>query len=119
MIDSILLRGVYEKILKIILIVILSLIGLLAIFITEESIRLKNNPDNKPLIVIDKIFCGKDYRVCYGEDGKYTEQYWSIGFVLKIDYRLDEISSDDNIIYHATEAEFLLFNKFILWAWIE
>ena len=108
-----------RKILKILLIVIFSLIGLFIVFIVEESIRLKNNPYDKPLVIIDKVFCSKDDWVCYGEDETYIEKYWSLGFTLKIKYHLDEKSSDDNIIYHVTEEEFLLLNKFRVWSWIE
>ena len=49
-----------RKILKILLIVIFSLIGLFIVFIAEESIRLKNNPYDKPLVIIDKVFCSKE-----------------------------------------------------------
>ena len=51
--------------------------------------------------------------------GLHIEKYWSLGFTLKIKYHLDEKSSDDNIIYHVTEEEFLLLNKFRVWSWIE
>lgn len=63
--------------------------------------------------------CSKDYLVCYGDDKKYTEEYFSLAFSLKIDYYLDENSSEDNIIYHVAGKEFLLFNKFRIWAWVE
>jgi len=39
---------------KIILIITLSLLAVFTIFITEESIRLKNKIDDRPLIVTDR-----------------------------------------------------------------
>lgn len=104
---------------KILIIIISSLPVLFAVFITVESLRLKNNHYDKPLIIFDKVFCSKDDWICYGDDKTYNEEYWSFGFVLKIKYYLDEKISDDNVIYHVSEKEFLLFNKFRLWNWIE
>ena len=72
-----------------------------------------NKPDSKPLIVIDKIFCSKDSWVCY-KDGKYTEEYLSLGFTLKTDYYLDSKSSEDNLIYHWEKTSMYLFNKILL-----
>lgn len=92
---------------------------LFALFITEKSVRLKNNHYGKPLIIIDKIFCSKEDWICYGDDRRYNEEYLSLGFVLKIDYNLDEKSNSDNVIYHVSKEEFLLFNKYKLWNWIE
>ena len=77
-----------KKILKILEIIIISLIGLFTIFIFEESIRLEHYPNSKPLIIIDKIMCSKDDWICYGDDKKYTEEYYSIGFSLKMNYYL-------------------------------
>ena len=91
-----------KKILKILEIIIISLIemflmmrssfliGLFTIFIFEESIRLEHYPNSKPLIIIDKIMCSKDDWICYGDDKKYTEEYYSIGFSLKMNYYLDK-----------------------------
>lgn len=61
--------------------------------------------------------CSKDEWVCYGEDGKYTEIYWGLGFTLKRNYYLDEKYSKDNHMYHLSGEEILLFNKFRLWSW--
>ena len=43
-----------KKVLKIVGIVLLSIIGIYTIFVVEESIRLSNNVDAKPVIVIFK-----------------------------------------------------------------
>lgn len=107
-----------KKFLKILEIIIISLIGLFTIFIFEESIRLEHYPNSKPLIIIDKIMCSKDDWICYGDDKKYTEEYYSIGFSLKMNYYLDKNSSEDNHIYQLTGKEFMLFNKFRLWTWV-
>lgn len=102
---------------KKLLIIAISIVIVFVLFVTEESIRLKRNLNEKPLIIIDKIMCSKDDWVCYGEDGNYTEIYWGLGFTLKKVYYLDEKSSEDNHMYHLSGEEFLLFNKFRLWSW--
>ena len=95
-----------KKVLKIVILIII----IFSIFIIEESVRL-NKGDFKPLIVIDKIMCSKDSLVCYGDDRKYEEKYISLGFTLKLEYYLDEKSSEDNHMYYLVDKEFLLFNK--------
>ena len=104
-----------KKIFKLLGIIIIFIISLFLIFMIEESIRLKNNFGSKPLIVIGKVLCSKDDWICYGDDGKYTEEYYSLGFILKQDYYLDVDSTKDNHKYHLVKEEFLLFNKFKLW----
>ena len=102
-----------KKIIKCIALIIITTLILISLYIFVECIRINNKPDSKPLIVIDKIFCSKDSWVCY-KDGKYTEEYLSLGFTLKTDYYLDSKSSEDNLIYHWEKTSMYLFNKILL-----
>ena len=96
---------------------ILIIIGVLVFgyiaFICEESIRLKNNDVAKPLIIIDQIMCDRESIACYGDDKEYTESYTSLGFNVKRTFRLDERSSEDNLMYYPTSGEFWLFDKLL------
>ncbi len=104
--------------LKKILIVICSIILVYFAFIFEESIRLKNDTESKPLIILDKVFCDKEDAICYGNDLEYKEEYISLGFNYIQRYALDEQASEDNLSYHIVAEEFWLFNKFLIWGWI-
>ena len=100
---------------KIILIITLSLLAVFTIFITEESIRLKNKIDDKPLIVTDRT------KICLTclEPGEEVEFEWlSLGYKVKAKYYMKKESSDDLKLIQVTSKEFLLFNKIRLWAWI-
>ena len=87
-------------------------------FICEESIRLRNNSEAQPLIVLDKVFCSKDHWVCYGSDREYKENYISLGFSLKREYILEPDATKENHKYHLAGEEFWLFGKFLIWGWI-
>ena len=95
------------------------LLALLLIFIFEESVRLKHIDNSAPLIVLDKTKCGKNDRACYDSKNEYEEDYWSAGYTLKTQYVIDEKSSEDNLIIRVNKKEFRLFNKILLWAWVE
>lgn len=95
-----------KKVLKIIGIVLLSIIGIYTIFVIEESIRLSNNVDAKPLIVIMKSDVNKNIE----NDVVYN----SIGFKLINTYGT---SLEDNIDVLLGQ-EFWLFDTFMLWGWI-
>ena len=89
-----------KKVLKIIGIVLLSIIGIYTLFVIEESIRLSNNVDAKPMLVILKTDFNKSVNS--------SVTYDSIGFKLINKY------SDTFII----GQEFWLFDTFMLWGWI-
>lgn len=89
-----------------------------AVFVCEESIRLKNDYKSVPVIVLGKTKCSKDSWECYDKNGAYTENYTSLGFSLKREYLLDEDANEANFRYHIAASECWLFNKFLLWGWI-
>lgn len=74
-------------------------------FVLEESIRISNNLDAKPLIVLNKE---------YNYD-KVT--YNSIGFKLTNRYGFAQLNydNDEKVILG---QELWLFNVFLLWGWI-
>ena len=74
-------------------------------FVLEESIRISNNLDAKPLIVLNKEY---NYdKVTYNSIGfKLTNRY---GFV-QLNY-----DNDEKVILG---QELWLFNVFLLWGWI-
>ena len=73
----------HTKILKIIKIFIISLLCLYALFITEESIRLKINDSSKPLIVLDRT----KYCISCLEPGEEIDfEYFSLGYKIKVKY---------------------------------
>ena len=100
---------------KAIIIILVIIVTLFLLFIVEECIRLKNNVDASPLFVISKSKCSKIDWICYDEEGKYTEVYWSFGFVLKEEYSLNIESTEALIKYNLDKKEFLLFNSIKLW----
>ena len=104
---------------KIIVIIISAILVTFIVYMVEESIRLKNSIDAKPLIVLDKDFCNKDSLGCYNNTHEYDEEDVSLGFTYRKRYLLEEGSTEDNIKYHINSAELYLFDKFLIWAWIE
>ena len=93
-----------NKIIKIIFAILLLYVS----FITEESSRLKNNINSKPLIVLK-------------EDSidEYRTTYYSLGFKLKKEFYIDKKSHDDIAFKKVVGEEFYLFYKIMLWGWIE
>ena len=108
-----------KNFLKILLLALLLSFILFSLFICEESIRLKHIDNSAPLIVLDKTKCSKNDRSCYDSKNEYEEDYWSAGYTLKTQYVIDEKSSEDNLIIRVNKKEFRLFNKILLWAWVE
>ena len=89
-----------KKFLKITGTVMLSIIGLYALFIVEEIIRLSESLQ-EPLIVIE-------------ETNTYDSvTYKSLGYTLNRNYNC---LSDGLCIVN--EVEFLLFDKYFIWGWI-
>ena len=80
--------------------VMLSIIGLYALFIAEEIIRLSESLQ-VPLIVVEEVntYDGVTYK--------------SLGYTLNRNYNC---LSDDLCIVN--EVEFLLFDKYFIWGWI-
>lgn len=105
-----------KKKLKIFCIILAIIIGFFAIFITEESIRLNMIKGSKPLIVLDQTKCSLS---CAEIGNEITIEYWGLGYKLNIRYYHSPESSEDNDVYIITSEEFRLFNKILIWAWIE
>ena len=94
---------------KKILTIILSIVCIYILFVGEECIRLNNNVNSKPVIILKE------------EDNfdKNEYTYYSLGFKLKKEYLVDEKSHDDLRFLNIVGEEFYLFDKILLWAWIE
>lgn len=95
-----------KKIVKIVGIVLLSIIGIYTIFVIEESIRLSNNVDAKPMIVIFETDLNKSVNS--------SITYDSVGFKLINKYSDTNVDEKLDII----GQEFWLFDTFMLWGWI-
>ena len=90
-----------KKIIKIVGIVLLSIIGMYTLFVVEESIRIANDVEAKPVIV----FLKSDNNKSTGNEIVYS----SLGFKLVNKYRLES---------SMVGQEFWLFDTFLLWGWI-
>lgn len=95
------------------LIVIVSLIVLYAAFIIEESIRLYNDLNAVPLIIID----------AYEQETSASSseiKYVSLGFTLHYEYNdsIDSRSLEGTEQKRASSGGFILFGRFLIWAWI-
>lgn len=89
-----------KKIVKIVGIVLLSIIGMYTLFVVEESIRIANDVEAKPVIV----FLKSDNQSAGNEI-----VYSSLGFKLVNKYGLES---------SMVGQEFWLFDTFLLWGWI-
>ena len=105
-----------KKIIKILLIIFIAVLFLYAIFIAEESIRLKNGGINPIIIVGKDSHCDSD-KIKHLEES-YETSCKGIGYRIKREYILDEKSSEDNRIYIKIKEEFWLFDKYLLWGWV-
>ena len=94
-----------KKVVKVIGIVILSFILAYTLFIVEESIRLSNNSLSEPIIIFEESYSGSV--------GDAT--YKSLGFTLKTEY--GSINGSNDLVMPVAQ-EFWLFDRFLIWAWI-
>lgn len=90
-----------KRIVKIVGIVLLSIIGIYTLFVVEESIRIANDVEAKPVIV----FLKSDNNKSSGNEIVYS----SLGFKLVNKYGLES---------SMVGQEFWLFDTFLLWGWI-
>ena len=105
-----------KKILSVIGMIIAILVGVFLIYICEESVRLNNDSEALPLIVTDKT----KYCVSCLEPGEEADvTYYSIGYKVNIKYGISDKSHDDIKFVKVNGKEFMLFNRFRLWAWVE
>ena len=98
-----------KKVLKIVGIVLLSIIGIYTVFVVEESIRIANDVDAKPAIVLYKSDINKSVN--------NSVTYDSIGFKLINKYGSPQVE-DETMESTIVGQEFWLFNTFMLWGWI-
>ena len=107
-----------ETFLKIIGVIVLIIVVSPIILIGEESIRLQNNKEAMPLIVLSterKVLDG------YSEEDDVIEVENianSIGFSLHVRVR-EEKESSDNYVGTIIGKEFWLFNSILIWGYIE
>lgn len=100
-----------NKIIKNILIIILSITLCIGSYITIDCIRLKNSKFNtKPIISI------KEQRIDY--ENKSVIKYTGIGYTIEYLNNI-EIKEAEVIVSSGYGAEFRLFSKILIWAWIE
>lgn len=105
-----------KKVLKTILIVIVMIICIYALFVIEESIRLKNG-GKAPLIIL------RDNEYCDGDKIEHTEKSYTtnckgIGYRIERKYLLGGQTNDLDKGYVLIKEEFWLFDKILLWGWI-
>lgn len=98
----------YKKILKFSLFIFYFIVGFLVIFITFDCIRLRySNFLEKPLIVFSENKKEENANL------ENFYEYTGLGYKIKYTYYND---SGNRV---GKSAEFKLFGKFLIWAWIE
>ena len=101
-----------KKNLRLLIIIISSVVLLYGVFVGVDCVRLYNSDESKPPIVSTKPTQIQDDEVKYSGLG-YTVTYQT----------KEEITTGENeslnAIYDICGAEFRLFDKILLWAWIE
>ena len=108
-------RFVLKYFFKVICIILLIIAILFLTYIVEESIRLKTKPYALPLIITGKT---EDYLLELKPGEEIEVEYLSFGYNVKIKYYISDFSSADNKNILISGKDFMLFNKFRLWAWI-
>lgn len=104
-----------KKVIKVCVVVIFSLLMSYVGFVVVDCIRLQIAKfDTKPLIVISEELECYDERTC-----EYYNKYKGLGYSITYSYYIDESSAENNIGVDANGAEFRLFDKIMIWAWIE
>ena len=99
----------YKKILKFSLFIFYFIVGFIIIYITFDCIRLSNSKFlEKPLIVLSESK-SEDLN----STSKNFHEYTGLGYKIKYTYYND---SGNKV---GKSAEFKLFGKFLIWAWIE
>lgn len=101
-----------KKLIKPLVIIICSLILAYGLFVGVDCIRLYNADISKPPIITTQPTVIED------NDIKYTGLGYTVIYEIKEDLTSEE-SGTINTIYDICGAEFRLFDKIFLWAWIE
>ena len=104
-----------KKILRLMIIIISSAIILYGLFVGVDCVRLyKVGKSDKPLITINEVR-GEDYWKCEGLG--YTVTYKFDPEKAKVSEEEGELNDYPGCCIYS--AEFRLFDKILLWAWIE
>ena len=101
-----------KKILRPLIIVITSLILFYGVFVGVDCVRLYNADESKSPIITTDLTQINDYEI------KYTGLGYTVTYQTKEEITTEENESL-NAIYDICGAEFRLFDKILLWAWIE
>ena len=100
-----------KKILRPLIIVITSLILFYGVFVGVDCVRLYNADESKAPIITTDLAQINDYEI------KYTGLGYTVTYRLYEPIALDEYERNEPI-YDVSGAEFRLFDKIMLWAWI-
>ena len=100
-----------KKILKVIAIGLVSLVLFYGVFVGIDCLRLQNAFESKPPIITTQAT----------QINAFSIKYMGVGYT--VTYRLYEpVAAEDydssNSVYEVSGAEFRLFDKILLWAWI-
>lgn len=101
-----------KRFVRALVIAISSAVLLYGAFVGSECLRLHNSFESKPPIITTDLTQINDYEI------KYTGLGYTVTYRLYEPIALDEYESK-NSIYDVSGAEFRLFDKILLWAWIE
>ena len=101
-----------KKFLRVLVIAISSAILLYGVFVGVDCVRLYNANESKPPMVITKATQIEDCSI------KYTGLGYTVTYQTKVGISTEE-NETLNAINDICGAEFRLFDKILLWAWIE
>jgi len=101
-----------KKAFRILIIIISSAILIYGVFVGADCVRLYNAGESKPPIITTRPVQLHDDEI------KYTGLGYTITYKANAETEAEENESQ-NAIYDICGAEFRLFDKILLWAWIE
>ncbi len=101
-----------KKIARIFIIAISSAVLLYGVFVGVDCVKLYNADESKPpIIIIEPTKIQKD-------EVEYTGLGYTVTYQTRAEIQTEENESR-NTVYDICGAEFRLFDKILLWAWIE
>ena len=101
-----------KKIFRALVIIISSAILIYGVFVGVDCVRLYNVDESKPPIITARPTKIQDDEI------KYTGLGYTVTYRINEEIETEENASR-NAIYDICGAEFRLFDKILLWAWIE
>lgn len=104
-----------KKGIKALIVIVVTLLVCYVGLVVIDCIRLQIAKfDTKPLITISEEL------ECFDQQThEYYNKYKGLGYSITYSYYIDETSAENNIGVDANGAEFRLFDKIMIWAWIE